>query len=326
MYATIIKVRYRMLVLAVTLMTTGVTTAVNAESYPPVDVDMQARQVSQHVYYVQGVPRVATANAGFVSNASFIVTDQGVVVFDTLGTPSLGARLLEVIGEITEQPIVRVYISHYHADHMYGNQVFHDLGAEIIAPEGAVRYLSGDNAQRRLEERRISLKPWVNQSTRVVAPDRYLYAEEKFTLGGVSMRAVNVGSAHSDGDLILFVENDSVLLSGDIIFENRIPFLGSSNTREWLEILDQLAESDATTIIPGHGPAADDPDKIVSLTRRYLSYVRQVMGAAIEEWIPFDEAYENADWSEFIEYPAFIEANRQNAYGVFLSMEQESLE
>jgi glyoxylase-like metal-dependent hydrolase (beta-lactamase superfamily II) len=326
MYTTGTKSRYWMFIVAVMVVTIGLTTPVYTSGYPPVNVDMQARQVSQHVYYVQGVPRVATANAGFVSNSSFVVTEQGVVVFDTLGTPSLGAKLLEVIREITEKPIVRVYISHYHADHMYGNQIFHDLGAEIVAPEGAVRYLSGDDSQRRLKERKISLTPWVNESTRVIHPDRYLYSEEVFTLGGVTMRAVNVGSAHSDGDMILFVESDSVLLSGDIIFENRIPFLGSSNTREWLEVLDQLADSDATTIIPGHGPAAGDPGKIVSLTRRYLSYVRQVMATAVEEWVPFDEAYENADWTDFIDYPAFIEANRQNAYGVYLSMEQESLE
>ena len=50
------------------------------------------------------------------------------------------------------------------------------------------------------------------------------------------------------------------------------------------------------------------------------------MGEAIEQWIPFDEVYESTDWSEYMEYPAFIEANRQNAYGVYLSMEEESLE
>ncbi len=126
--------------------------------------------------------------------------------------------------------------------------------------------------------------------------------------------------------MILFVESDAVLLSGDIIFEDRIPFLGSANTRQWLEILNQLTQMDIAAIIPGHGSVAADPKSIVSLTRDYLAYVREAMQAAIDEWMPFEEAYETTDWTDFIEYPAFTEANRRNAYAVFLALEQESLE
>jgi len=294
--------------------------------YPAVAVEMSVQQVSAHVYYVQGVSRVATANYGFVSNAAFVVTDEGVVVFDTLGTPSLGAMFISKIRGITDQPILRVYNSHYHADHFYGNEAFVGPNTEFIAPRGAERYLTGETASQRLEERKQSLHPWVNDSTRLIYPDRYLVSEEKFTLGGVGLRAVNLGSAHSDGDLILYVESDDVLLSGDIIFDNRIPFIGSTNTREWLEILAQLNEINVKSVIPGHGSVSDNPQKIIQLTYQYLAFLRQIMSEAIAQWIPFDEVYESTDWSAYMEYPAFIEANRQNAYGVYLSMEEESLE
>ena len=297
-----------------------------SSDYPAVNVEMPVQQVSEHVYYVQGVSRIATANYGFVSNAAFVVTDEGVIVFDTLGTPSLGALFLKKIRNITKKPILRVYNSHYHADHFYGNEAFADSGAEFIAPRGAERYLSGETASRRLEERRQSLNPWINDSTHLIYPDRYLVSEERFSFGETDFRAVNLGSAHSDGDLILYVESDGVLLSGDIIFDNRIPFIGSTNTREWLEILDQLNGSNLNAIIPGHGSMSDNPQKIVQLTYNYLAFLRKVMGEAIEQWISFDKVYESTDWSEFMEYPAFIEANRQNAYGVYLSMEEESLE
>ncbi len=290
------------------------------------DVDMQPIRVSEHVYYVLGQPGIATDNAGFVSNASFVVTPEGVVVFDTLGTPALAEMMLRHIRAITDAPIRRVYISHYHADHMYGAQVFEDLRAEIVAPYGAQRYLEGNAVTERLAERRVSLAPWVDDNTRIVEPHRLLDGEERFELGGVVMRAVNVGSAHSDGDMVLFVETDRVLLSGDIIFEGRIPFLGSANSDVWLEVLDELVEADVAAIIPGHGKAASDPEALASLTRDYLAYVREKMGEAVEDWIPFDEAYEQIDWSEFIEYPAFFEANRGNAYGVYLSLERESLQ
>jgi hypothetical protein len=48
--------------------------------------------------------------------------------------------------------------------------------------------------------------------------------------------------------------------------------------------------------------------------------------APVDDWIPFDQAYEEVDWGDFIEYPAFLEANRRNAYGIYLSLEQESLQ
>jgi glyoxylase-like metal-dependent hydrolase (beta-lactamase superfamily II) len=290
-----------------------------------VPVDMTPIRVSQHAYYVPGGTGVATDNYGFISNAAFVVTADGVVVFDTLGTPSLGAQLLATIRSVSDAPIKRIYISHYHADHMYGNQAFAGTGAEIVASDGAKRYLEGEVAQQRLAERRLSLSPWVNENTLIVPPDRYLQQEERFTLGGVTIRVVDVGSAHSEGDLALFVETDGVLFSGDIIFQDRIPFLGTSNSAEWLAVLDEMERADVAVIVPGHGRAAENPGKIVSLTKNYLAYVRASMQQAVADWVPFDEAYEATDWGDFIEYPAFLEANRRNAYGIYLSLEQESL-
>jgi glyoxylase-like metal-dependent hydrolase (beta-lactamase superfamily II) len=305
------------------LMVTSSSIAADEDLLPP--VDMTPVQVSQHAWYVAGGTGVATDNYGFISNAAFVVTGEGVVVFDTLGTPALGVKLLAAIRTVTSEPVKRVYISHYHADHMYGNQAFSASGAEIIASDGAKRYLEGGVAQQRLSERRVSLAPWVDDSTRIVNPDRFVQGEERFRLGEVDIRVVDLGSAHSEGDLVLFVENDGVLFSGDIIFQDRIPFLGSSSSAEWLAILNDMEQAAVSVIVPGHGRAAESPNEIVSLTRNYLAYVRLSMQQAVSDWIPFDEAYEATDWGDFIEYPAFLEANRRNAYGVYLSLEQESL-
>ena len=86
-----------------------------------------------------------------------------------------------------------------------------------------------------------------------------------------------------------------------------------------------MERADVAVIVPGHGKAAENPREIVSLTKNYLAYVRASMQQAVADWIPFDEAYEATDWGDFIEYPAFLEANRRNAYGIYLSLEQESL-
>lgn len=294
--------------------------------YAPTSVEMEVKKVSDHVYYVEGLPGIATDNEGFISNAGFIVTSDGVVVFDSLGTPSLAHKLVKKIKTITKQPIKKVVISHFHADHIYGLQVFEELGAEIIAPYGAQKYIQSEAAKDRLEERQFSLDPWVNENTHLVLPDTTVSKSTSFTQGELTFTINFMGKAHSDGDLTMLVEPDKVLFSGDIIFQGRIPFVGSADSKKWLETLTRLEIEGLTALVPGHGPASSNPEKTISLTRSYLAHLRQAMGAGIEDFTPFDEVYANADWSKFKDLPAFDEGNRINAYQVYLSMEAELLE
>lgn len=297
----------------------------SAQDYAPVSVDMPLVQVGEHSYYVLGAPGMATDNEGFISNAGFVVTDEGVVVFDSLGSPSLAWALRTKIAQITDQAVVMVVASHYHADHIYGLQVFKQEGADILAPRGAYQYIESAAAQERLEERRFSLEPWVNEQTRIVAPDRLIEDEYDFTLGGVEFRLNYLGSAHSNGDLAMYVVQDGVLYSGDIIFEGRIPYVGDADTKRWLETLRGLQTGSLKALVPGHGPAARDPVGAVARTSDYLAYLREVMGAAVDDLQDFASAYDAADWSRFEKLPAFRAANRRNAYQVFLSMEAEAL-
>lgn len=294
-----------------------------AQSLPP--VDMKPIQVSEHVWYVQGQPGTAVENEGFVSNAAFVTTGDGVVVFDALGTPALARMMLTEIEKITREPVKTVIVSHYHADHVYGLQVFKDAGAEVIGPAGSLDYLNSDAAEERLVERRVSLAPWVDQQTRLVPPDRYLDGSETFTLGDVTFSITNLGSAHSEGDLTLYVEPDKVLLSGDVIFDGRIPWLGDADTLNWLNTLESIKSSKPAAIVPGHGALSANPVQLVELTRGYLEFLRNSMKQAVEDWVPFDEAYDEIDWGDYEFLPAFFEANRKNAYQVYLSLEQESL-
>ena len=296
-----------------------------AATYPPATVDMKLQKVSEHVYYVQGAAGVATDNQGFISNASAIVTSEGVVVVDALGSPSLAERFLALLREVTDKPVVMAIVTHYHADHIYGLQVFKDLGAEVIAPGGFQDYLDAPIAAERLAERRISLYPWVNDDTRLVRPDRVIVEDTVLTLGDTTLRIGYLGPAHSDGDLTVLVEPDRVLISGDIIFEGRVPFTGGADTRHWLSVLESLEQDGLKGLIPGHGPAASDPQEALRATVDYLRYTREKMAAAVDEMISFADAYEATDWSAFSDLPAFEATHRRNAYGIYLSLEQESL-
>lgn len=295
------------------------------KEYPPATVDMALKRVSEHVYYVQGAAGIATENQGFISNAGVVLTGDGVVVFDALGTPALAELLVEKIRALTDQPIKKVIVSHYHADHIYGLQVFKRLGAEIVAPQGAQKYLDSTYAQDRLDERRLSLDPWVDDRTQLVSADRYVAESETFRMGDVEFLISVLGGAHSDADLTLYVKPDRVLFSGDIIFEGRLAYIGDSDTKRWLQTLAEMETAELVALIPGHGPAADNPNQALGATRRYLAFMREKMSEAVDQLTPFDQAYGAVDWSEWENMPAFEEANRRNAYAVYLSIEQEML-
>ncbi len=296
------------------------------EEYAAVSVPLELQPVSERVYYVQGLAGTATEHEGFISNAGFVVTDEGVVVFDSLGTPALAAKALERIRSVTAQPIRKVVVSHYHADHIYGLQVFKEQGAQIIAPAGALDYLASEASKARLEERQNSLYPWVDENTHLVPPDQLIGEPTEFTLGGVEFRLTPLGAAHSSGDLMMLVEPDGVLFSGDMIFEGRVPFVGDADTRVWLAALERMRRLELHALVPGHGPAAAEPNQAIAQTEEYLSYLRATMGAAAEEMEDFASVYERTDWSRFEDMPAFEESNRTNAYNVYLAMEAEALE
>ncbi len=291
-----------------------------------VTVPLRPIQIAPHSWYVQGLPgMVSVQNQGFNANAGFVITGAGVVVFDALGTPGLGVALLREIRQRTSLPIRRVIVSHYHADHFYGLQAFKQAGAEIWAHRRVQGYLAGDGPRTRLAERQQSLAPWVPRDMPLLAPDRYLDRDESFTLGGLQFQVRHIGPAHTAEDLMLLVKQDGVAFVGDLIFTGRVPFVGDADSRAWLAAIDRLLVDRPTVLVPGHGPASRDPQADLVLTRDYLLQLRKVMGDAVRDFVPVDEAVKGADWSRFSALPAFEAAHRINAYGTYLQMEREAL-
>jgi glyoxylase-like metal-dependent hydrolase (beta-lactamase superfamily II) len=290
-----------------------------------VTVPMEAERVGPHSYFVQGLPGAASSeNQGFMSNAGFVVTREGVVVFDALASPPLAKKLLGLIRKITKQPIKRVIVSHYHADHFYGLQVFKAEGAEIWAHragEGATRT---EEAALRLAQRKEALFPWVDDDTQLLEADRFLEGDTDFELGGLHFALRYVGPAHSTEDLAMMVKEDRVLYAGDLVFRGRVPFVGDADSRAWIAALDKLIVFNPKVLVPGHGALSRTPRTDLVFTRDYLSYLRAQMGQAARKLIPFEEAYEQTDWSKYRAMPAFNEANRVNAYNQYLRLEQEA--
>jgi glyoxylase-like metal-dependent hydrolase (beta-lactamase superfamily II) len=281
--------------------------------------------VTDRVFYVEGLLGVASRdNQGFNSNAGFVITDEGVLVVDALGTEPLGRSLVAAIRTLTTRPIRRVIVTHYHADHFYGLGPLKDAGAEIWAHHLGREYLE-QQAPARLEQRRRDLAPWVDERTRLVPADRWLPGDMSFTLGGLDFDVVYMGPAHAPDDVVVILRQERLIFCGDIIVSGRIPFVGEADSRRWLSAIDRLLALRPVIMVPGHGPVSRDPARDLVLTRDYLLYLRQQMGRAVADLVPFDQAYAATDWSRYAGVPAFEAANRINAYGTYLLMEKESL-
>ena len=316
-----------------TLGVPGSAAAQVAQGAAPVEaatVKMETVRIADGAYFVQGLSALgSSANQNFISNAAFVVTDDGVVVIDALGSPPLARRLLEEIRRVTAQPVKWVIVTHYHADHVYGLQVFRDQGATIVAHALAREYLESDTARLRLQASREELFPWIDEHTRLVPPDRWVgtvdaHADTVIRVGHTDFLLRPVGPSHTPEDLVVFVPSLGVLFSGDLLFRGRIPFVGQADSGGWIRALDRLLALDAQVVVPGHGPPSTEPRADMALTRDYLVYLRERMGEAARNMEPFDEAYARTDWSRFSGLPLFTAANRMNAYNTYLLMERDA--
>ncbi|HKS82836.1 MAG TPA: MBL fold metallo-hydrolase [Candidatus Acidoferrales bacterium] len=202
---------------------------------------------------------VAIANEGGRAggNAGFVIGDDGVAVIDTFEDPAAAEELLAKIRELTKLPIKFVVNTHYHLDHVNGNDVFSQAGAIVFAQRN-VRYwirtenlnlVGGDSASPKLKARIESLPlPDVAYDTGV---DLYL--------GRVLQ--VRVYEGHTGGDSVVVVPSAQVVYCGDLLWKDHFPNLIDASTDKWIETLKEFQSKYAHyTLVPGHGGIATAAD------------------------------------------------------------------
>ena len=237
-------------------------------------------------------------------------------------------RLRKGDAEFCQALVDVTHVSHSHSRQKVGGAVAPEKGFEIVdafVAHGAAReYLTSDTARLRLESSRQELWPWIDEKTRLVPADEWLTGPKLLTVGGVRFDIQPVGPSHTAEDLVVYLPQQKVLFAGDLVFRNRIPFVGQADSRHWIEAMQSLLKFDTRWVVPGHGPISNDAKADMTLTRDYLIYLREAMGRAAKDMEPFESAYASTDWSKFEKMPLFKSANRMNAYNTYLLMEQEA--
>ncbi len=308
-----------------------------AKDYPN-HVKETLKKITDRVYGVFGAyEQVSPQNRGFISNAYFYVADDGVLVVDALSTYNLGKELLETIRSVTDKPIRFLVITHYHTDHFYGSKALKEVGAEIVAHEYALEYLSKPSSYNFFLSRKKLLGEEM-KGTELIPPsitiskklNIYLTVNNKLK----EIQVKHLCRAHTNGDLIIFIPDEGILFSGDIVFDGRLPFLGSGNSKNWLECLEEMSKWNIKILLPGHGEILNDPEKIkraIRWTAQYIKDLRNAIRDMIEEGCDIDCVREKINEklieinTDYAQVPVFFKVNPVNAYYVYFEIENEML-
>jgi glyoxylase-like metal-dependent hydrolase (beta-lactamase superfamily II) len=202
-------------------------------------------------------------------NAGFVVGDDGVVVIDTFQDPEPAADLLAEIRKITNLPIRFVVNTHYHLDHVNGNDVFAAAGAVIIAHKNVRAWIRTENLKM--------IDPPVTPEKKarvqsIALPNVGYESSVDLYLGS---RRVNVRyyPGHTGGDSVVWVPDAHVVFCGDLLWKDHIPNLIDASTPAWIKTLDAMPAGYGTsTWVPGHGGIANAED--ILTFRKYLVDLR----------------------------------------------------
>jgi len=313
-------------------------TAVDTDDVPNVVLKASDRRHAPLRYYriapdtymfYGNIAEVDENNRGWNGNAGFVVTPDGVVVIDSLGTPKLGERMIATIRRVTDTPIRYLIVTHNHPDHAYGAVAFRRLGGvTIIGHEGTLKYLDSARIEHSVAYRETFI-PRDMEGFQAIRPDILVggapYSKYVFTLGGRTFEVYNVGPHHSYGDLVVNQVEDGILWISDLAFNGRVTFMADGHSGVALEAQAWLLRTfpGAKLMVPGHGSAQTPPFPMVSKTQAYMQKLRHLMAQAIDEDIELQEAVDRHDFPEWQRVRLYGLNHRINLNFVYREMEQE---
>ena len=228
----------------------------------------------------------AVIEPGGLSNAGFVVGDDGVVVIDSFvtvdaaGAFSLQAaqQVLDEIRKVTSLPVKFVVNTHYHLDHVSGNSVFVDAGAKVVAQRNVRGWMRTETLRLFGDKIKPEQKAFVE-----ALPAPVVTYDEAITIH-LGSREVQVRSlpGHTGSDSIVVVPDARTVFAGDLFWRNTLPNLMDGSIKSWLATLDTIEARFADyTFIPGHGDVGDAKD--VASFHEYLTTVHRLVSEAQEK-------------------------------------------
>jgi cyclase len=209
------------------------------------------QKLSPNVYFHEGDPRRGHCNNGW------IVCEDFVVVIDA-NFPSGAEIVMPKIKEASDKPVRFAFDTHHHGDHAYGNKLWADAGATIVANTGVIDEMKAAETGHfggapGAWERSAKNRPDV-AATKLQPPVLLFPKELYFDDGKQRIELHYFGVGHTKGDAFAWLPNEKILFTGDACVNGAHNYLGDANVGEWIKTLEAAKQLGATVVCPGHGP------------------------------------------------------------------------
>lgn len=293
-----------------------------ADQYPASILYSKPVEVIPNVFSAIGATAPPTyENAGHNNNLSFIITGDGVVVVNGGGSYLLAKALHDEIKIVTDQPVKLVFNENGQGHAMLGNSYWAEQNVEIVAHvDAAAEFKEYGGASLRATQARV--KERADQTT-VTLPTQTFDDAFLVDMGGTQIEARYLGPAHSPGDIVIWLPQKNLVISGDMAFHERmLPIFEHTMTADWIETWNNAFEPlGATYVIPGHGHPTN-MDQVRRYTHDYLVYLREKVGVHLEDGGDLADAY-YVDQTPYAHLDTFEELATKNAGRVYEQMEFE---
>src|SRR5262249_6536655 len=284
-----------------------------------ISLTAQNRPAPTKTEIAPGIVMFATANYGDVGldgNSIAVLSRDGVLVFDTNGTPASSAAVLAGIRTLTDQPVRWIVNSHWHWDHWYGNETYQRAfpDVRIVAHEKTRALMMGPALEfnrpgletqlpgylKSLEQRaatNAALKATLDEDrffldqkshVRHTFPNVVFSDRLAIELGERHVEVLNYGRGVTPGDAFVYLPKEKVLLIGDLVV-NPVTFALSGYPTEWLRTLERIDSLDVETIVTGHGAPLHDR-KLLRSTMDVFRVLLREGKAAKEKGLTVDQA------------------------------------
>ena len=239
-----------------------------AQEAPRLLPENSATRVSEHVYAIVGFPNIA-----------IVIGSNATLVVDTGMGARNGAIIVREVERLSKNPKLFLTTTHFHPEHAMGEQAF-PANTILIRPTAQQEEMNqhGQEFIERFSRQSAGNKELL-QDVKLRTPDILFDREITLDLGGVSARLFWLGTAHTRGDEMIFVKEDSVLIPGDIVQDKMVPNMPTedSSPKNWIAILDQLAPLKPRFVVPDHGDLGDG-----SLIGKERAFLVDVQTSALE--------------------------------------------
>lgn len=274
---------------------------------------VSSQKVAEGVYLFTTTPY---ADVGLSGNSVAIISDDGVLVFDSSATPETAATVLAEIRKLTSKPVRYLVNSHWHWDHWGGNETYlatfpglqiitHEKTRELMLTveprwnekglqEDLPQFLDGFEKQIAAAKAKNAPPGRIHAAEERLAADRNFLAQKQslhktypnvtfsgsvtILMGGREIQVLHA-QAITTGDTYLYLPKEKVLITGDILL-SPYPFaIGGTYPAEWLRTLQKFAAMEPNVIIPGHGDAETSTDFLRGNIALFREVMQQVKAA-----------------------------------------------